>query len=459
MAGDRVANHPERTDSVTIYQSLPEPTDLVRIHPGFGDARSIVLHHFGVDPAYGHWHATVHSLSVDKEIAVIPSPAPEDLPDLALFNRQCRPVPAKAVSAKVRAQAHAEGQSYFEELGVNGVAVALTARNPPSLFGAGLIDALSSTDIEAVALQQPQEVRGRVHRLKDGRIGRFGWKAQVASLEDFVLNACASELGLEVPGHHQAASPLAPAAKARGMDLTQGECNALIAYVRGLPAPVLVAPSSPRGTALIGEGRRLFQSIGCAACHTPDLAGIRGIYSDLLLHDMGKELSDAGSSYSDDREARDAPKRREWRTPPLWGFRDSGPYLHDGRATDLDRAVALHGGQGAASAREFHSISRSQRSLIQTFLNAMAAPGSAGSTEVSRAAETEARAVERTWTEDVVRRAASRLHTAEMLEKMGKTQGALEFYREVAREAPDSVPGRTAVGRIKLLGGKLPRDP
>ena len=85
--------------------------------------------------------------------------------------------------------------------------------------------------------------------MKDGRIGRFGWKAQVATLEDFVLNACANELGLEVPGHHQAASPLDPAARARGMDLTQGECNALVAYVRGLPPPVLVAPPGPRGSA------------------------------------------------------------------------------------------------------------------------------------------------------------------------------------------------------------------
>ncbi len=37
--------------------------------------------------------------------------------------------------------------------------------------------------------------------MKSGRIGRFGWKAQTTNLRDFVLGACASELGLEVPGH------------------------------------------------------------------------------------------------------------------------------------------------------------------------------------------------------------------------------------------------------------------
>ena len=260
----------------------------------------------------------------------------------------------------------------------------------------------------------------------------------MATLEDFVLNACANELGLEVPGHHQAASPLEPAARARGMDLTPGECNALVAYVRGLPSPVLVAPPGPRGSELIAEGRKLFQSIGCATCHAPDLGTVRGIYSDLLLHDMGKATERRGNSYSDDLESRDTPKRGEWRTPPLWGFRDSGPYLHDGRAPDLDHAVALHDGQAAASALEFRTISQSQRSLIHDVPQLAGRPGSAGSTEVSRAADTEARDVERTWTEDVVRRGESRIHTAEMLEKIGKTQGALEFYREVVREAPDS---------------------
>ena len=38
--------------------------------------------------------------------------------------------------------------------------------------------------------------------------------------------------------------------------------------------------------------------------------------------------------------------RQEWRTPPLWGIRDSGPYLHDGRATTLEQAIAIHGGEG-----------------------------------------------------------------------------------------------------------------
>ena len=256
------------------------------------------------------------------------------------------------------------------------MAFAITARNPPPLFGTGLIDRLADTELERVARQQPPSTRGRVHRLKGGRIGRFGWRAQVASLEDFVLGACANELGLEVPGHHQAASPLDPAAKAKTLDLAQDECDALVQYVRSLPPPNVLEPSGSQGSAAM-EGRRLFQSVGCESCHIADLGSVRGIYSDLLLHDMGEELSDPGSYDTEESTTLDRLKRGEWRTPPLWGFRDSAPYLHDGRARNLEQAVVLHGGQGAASVRRFRALDPGQQSQVLAFLNSLAAPGPA----------------------------------------------------------------------------------
>ena len=35
-------------------------------------------------------------------------------------------------------------------------------------------------------------------------------------------------------------------------------------------------------------------AVGCAACHVPKLGNVDGVYSDLLLHDMGPELGDVG---------------------------------------------------------------------------------------------------------------------------------------------------------------------
>ena len=68
--------------------------------------------------------------------------------------------------------------------------------------------------------------------------------------------------------------------------------------------------------------------------------------------------------------------RQEWRTPPLWGFRDSGPYLHDGRAQTLEQAVAMHGGQAASSAQQFFGLSPRERLRVEAFLKSLVAPHS-----------------------------------------------------------------------------------
>ena len=39
-------------------------------------------------------------------------------------------------------------------------------------------------------------ISGRAHRLADGRIGRFGWKSGIPTLEDFVRDALSNEIGL-----------------------------------------------------------------------------------------------------------------------------------------------------------------------------------------------------------------------------------------------------------------------
>ena len=192
-------------------------------------------------------------------------------------------------------------------------------------------------------------------------------------MHDFVLSACANELGLEVPGHHQGTSPLAPFGAAKGLDLTAEECDALVAYVRNLPSPAVVEPSGLRESVDVGTGGRIFNGIGCAECHTPSLGSVQGIYSDLLLHDMGESLSDPGTYYGS-AESPGAARGTEWRTPPLWGVRDSGPYLHDGRAQTLEDAVSLHGGQGLYSARRFLTLSPRERSQLRAFLNTLAAP-------------------------------------------------------------------------------------
>ena len=377
--------------SLSIPQAASSPGDpsgpekLAEFHPGFKTSSSVVLHRFGTNPDYASWRSRL-----TRSGGV---PAPVRFAGTQGDMRQ--------LQREIQFAANTVRRTMPTRLGATTIVP--SERNTTPLFGAGLIEAIPAREISALASEQARqsdfpEIHGRACRLKDGRIGRFGWKGQMASLDDFVLNACAVELGLEVPGHAQTPDPLAPEAKAKGLDLTARECAALTAYVANLPAPVERTAAGEQETTRIARGRDLFASTGCATCHRPVLGDVAGIYSDLLLHNMGPSLGDSGAygvnvpDSSEEvqpsvlplvvdatlpnggREAIVGAKRQEWRTPPLWGLRDSGPYLHDGRAATLEQAIALHGGEGQKTAQRFFTLSRDERSRLMTFLKSLVAP-------------------------------------------------------------------------------------
>jgi hypothetical protein len=111
-------------------------------------------------------------------------------------------------------------------------------------------------------------------------------------LHDFVLGACANELGLEVPGNSQPLDPLRPEYRPTGLDLTAAQCLSLTAFVAALPAPRFVEPKEDERRAIVAHGRKLFSSIGCAACHVERIGPVENMFSDLLLHDLGPALAD-----------------------------------------------------------------------------------------------------------------------------------------------------------------------
>jgi CxxC motif-containing protein (DUF1111 family) len=399
----------------TPARRKPDTKELIKAHPGFRTARSVVLHRFGVEGAYESWR--------------------QNMIGLQSFNPMS-PGPAGSPAAMTEAQNSLNLGRMGIQTNVGEFVLVSSQRNPTPLFGAGLIDSIPDRVLEETTKVKHAdfpEVAGRVSRMKDKRIGRFGWKAQTPSLQDFVLTACAVELGLEVPGHHQAGLPQKPDAKAKGLDLTGDECKALESYVRGLSKPAERRPSTEADAREIDGGRKLFASVGCATCHTPKLGQVDGIYSDLLLHDMGQQLGDTGQYsvfdpgsseeefvdedpgpiadaasvstsvspsealntqvqvvFSDSTQANACPtpgsggpvkrpttgpaSRFEWRTPPLWGFRDSGPYLHDGRAETLDQAVALHGGEASKIAVKYFGLSPRERRQLEAFLKSLTAP-------------------------------------------------------------------------------------
>jgi CxxC motif-containing protein (DUF1111 family) len=268
--------------------------------------------------------------------------------------------------------------------------VHVSQRNTPALFGAKLIDDIPDRVI--IANERVQRLKwgmapaqgerapvGRSPRLAGGRVGRFGWKAQTASLAEFVQAACANELGLGNPGQAQPRPLGRPDYQAPGPDLTLEQCDQLTAYIASLPRPVEREPAGPGARSQARAGKALFRTVGCADCHTPDLGPVEGLYSDLLLHRMGQPL-EGGGSYGEppvekpEVKPGEGPQPDEWRTPPLWGVADSAPYLHDGRAATLGEAIKLHAGQATRAAERYAKLSAAEQAQLVAFLKTLRAP-------------------------------------------------------------------------------------
>ena len=179
--------------------------------------------------------------------------------------------------------------------------------NSTSLFGAGWIDRISAKTIRlqsaktATALVGRElagdfngVVAGRPRILPDGRVGKFGWKAQFATLQEFVAAACANEIGLGNPGMPQARPLVCSNYPSVENDLSPNQFRALVAFVDTLPRPIESPPSDPDERGRAERGESLFRQIGCADCHIPDMGGVDGVYSDFLLHRLDDRTKSQG---------------------------------------------------------------------------------------------------------------------------------------------------------------------
>ena len=245
--------------------------------------------------------------------------------------------------------------------GAPSSANATFVRSAMTLHGTSLIDNILDREILKVQAAQPPAVRGRANVLPDGRIGRFGWKAQTATLVEFMAEAQRDELGLT--------NPLQPHDLVNGCGGRKGSPEA-----DGVPLTSLVAfldtidPAAPSAACLGSAGAAMFMAVGCAACHTPSMPGpgspaasqrpVR-LYSDLLLHDMGAGLAEFGQG---------STTGSEFRTMPLWRVSERAHFLHDGRAHTIGEAILAHGGQAASAVDAFQALSPADQQALLDFL-------------------------------------------------------------------------------------------
>ncbi len=264
--------------------------------------------------------------------------------------------------------------------------------NSTALFGAGWVDRISGKTIRYQSMTTSAArvgneitgnfggvVPGRPRVLPNGRVGKFGWKAQFATLEDFVAAACANELGLGNPRMEQARPMVRLAYPQVERDLTDAQFRSLVAFVDTLPRPVEAAPADKDQRLRSERGKALFGAIGCAVCHTPDMAGVQGVYSDFLLHRLDDRSRGAGG-YRETPPVplpEDYPLPEEWKTPALWGVADSAPYFHDGESPTLDAAVRRHHGDAESVTAAYLKLPADNRDALIDFLKTLRAPSDA----------------------------------------------------------------------------------
>ncbi len=244
----------------------------------------------------------------------------------------------------------------------------LSFRIPLQMLGLGLIESIQDMEIlnhfNATASQRAAlGITGHPNRSgNDGTITRFGWKAQNKSITMFAGEAYNVEMGVtnELFPTSTEENPLCANDKPEPNDVTRTDPDdsdnhsfnnplhemadwmmfqLMMRFTDG-PAP------APNPSASAQHGAVVFNTVGCAMCHTPTMqTGPTAedpilqdrpvnLYSDLMVHHMGPKLADniiQGAAGAD-----------EFRTTPLWGVGQRIFFLHDGRTNDLLQAILAH---------------------------------------------------------------------------------------------------------------------
>lgn len=275
--------------------------------------------------------------------------------------------------------------------------VLVSPRVAPQLIGVGLIEAIDAADVAANAKAQaaaPGPVKGIPNQVWDApsqrmMLGRFGWKANVATIAHQTAGAFNGDIGITSSVFpEEACTPAekdclaAPRGGGNGSpeidDKTFGD---VVFYQATLAPPARRAP----GDAQVLQGEKLFREAQCSACHRPSYVTARGPnpqytskalegqrifpYTDLLLHDMGDGLADGRPDFG--------ANGRQWKTPPLWGIgliKDVNGHtrlLHDGRADGVLEAILWHGGEAEASRDRVLKMTKAQREALVKFVESL----------------------------------------------------------------------------------------
>jgi CxxC motif-containing protein (DUF1111 family) len=273
----------------------------------------------------------------------------------------------------------------------------LSPRLAPQLIGLGLIEAIPEQAIRANAQEQAlrsDAIKGVPNLVWDAfaeqpLLGRFGWKANVASLAHQTASAFQADIGItssrfaqETCTSRQLDCLAAPRGNKGDKPEIDDETLADVIFNQATVAP----PARRNGDdPQVRQGQLLFHRAQCAVCHHPSYMTGEPLfpafsssalvrqkifpYTDLLLHDMGERLADGRPDFK--------ASGRQWRTPPLWGIGlipdvNGGTFLlHDGRARSVLEAILWHGGEAEASRQQVLKMNREARAALVKFVESL----------------------------------------------------------------------------------------
>lgn len=239
-------------------------------------------------------------------------------------------------------------------------------RQTPSLFGLGLVDKIDDATLLALADPDDENADGIFGRVNwvNGKVGKFGWKADIPSLEEFARDALSEEMGLTLPPQSGLFfGTLTDDDDVDDPEVALADIENLVFYMQALAPPQRKKTLSASEI----EGETLFRTVGCDNCHIPFITNGDGVkvyaYSNFLLHDIAppdfKGVPAAEAS------------GREFRTAPLWGISQTGPYMHDGRSSTLEDAILRHHGEADTTRGNYEALTPNQKNALLDFLNAL----------------------------------------------------------------------------------------
>ena len=275
--------------------------------------------------------------------------------------------------------------------------VMISPRIAPQVIGVGLLEAIPEREVLANAAAQaatPGSIKGQPNRVWDvfaqrEMLGRFGWKANVATVAHQTAGAFHGDIGITSAQFPQQTCTLAQKdcmAAPHGGTPDEPEVDAKLLDEVVFYQATLAPPARRNARdAQVLRGQRLFAQAQCAVCHRPSYTTGEGPfphltskaltnqtiwpYTDLLLHDMGEALADGRPD--------GLANGRQWKTPPLWGiglFKDVNGHtrlLHDGRADGVLEAILWHGGEAEASKQQVLKMPKADRAALVRFVESL----------------------------------------------------------------------------------------